>query len=121
MRSLLDIGWDPERGEIRLGSRAVAAEAVGPRDVLRLFGPNGPLLRPLTFGERNELTIRASVAAAPVAWLADAIHDAALVSGGSETDPSRDRSRASSGRSGNEAPDFDTVTCSGWDAPAAGR
>jgi hypothetical protein len=109
------IGFDSHRGEIRLGSRTVVATAAGSSGELRLHGPDGTVLRPLTFGERNLLTRRAAESSSPDEEVATLIRDAAIVTRGlGPTGPERDLTETAvalmlAGAT-VEAPCFDTVT-----------
>ena len=110
-----DIAFDSHSGEIRLGSRTVVATAMGSFGEIRLHGPDGTVLRPLTFGERNLLTRRAGESSSPNEEVATSIRDAAIVTRGSgPADQERDLTEKAvalmlAGAT-VEAPCFDTVT-----------
>lgn len=73
---------DAARGEVVLGDLALPFADADPPGALRLLPPAGPVLRPITFGERFRLVERASVAADPVENLCAAIMKCATVSPG---------------------------------------
>lgn len=81
---------DAPRGEIRVGSTAVPVRAAQPEGALRIGGPGGPVLRPLTFGERSRVTAQAAAAPHPPRALCAATLALATVS------PARDEADASS-------------------------
>ena len=77
-RLVLDIA----RGEARLGSRVVTIAAAGSRGEIQVGGPDGPILRPLTFGERTRAVVRARTTSTPRAGVAGAILQAATAQSG---------------------------------------
>ena len=70
---------DAARGEFVLGDLALPVADAEPTGALRLLSPAGPVLRPITFGERFRLVERAAVAADPVESLCAAIMKCATV------------------------------------------
>ncbi len=73
---------DAARGEFVVGDLALPVADAQPPGALRLLSPAGPVLRPITFGERFRLVERASVAADPVENLCAAVMKCATVSQG---------------------------------------
>ena len=56
---------DYVRGEALLGGTAVAIADAGARGQLQVGGPEGPVIRPLTFGERTRTVARAVASSRP--------------------------------------------------------
>lgn len=53
MPSLMHVEFDQLRGEVSAGGVAVSCSPTGHRGALRLGGASGPLVAPVTFGERT--------------------------------------------------------------------
>jgi hypothetical protein len=74
---------DALRGEILLGRTGVPVSEEGPEGALRVGGPAGPLLRPLTFGERGRVAAQAAASARPRDNLCAAVLRLATLAAGS--------------------------------------
>lgn len=73
---------DPGLGRAVLGGVEVAVAAVGGRGEVRVGGEDGPLLRPLLFGERSRVAAAALGSAVPESSLAAAVLEQATVEAG---------------------------------------
>jgi hypothetical protein len=73
---------EPHRGELVLGEMVVPVADAGPRGELRVGGPQGPVLRPVAFGERTRVVARAASSSAPRDGVAAALLRCATVEDG---------------------------------------
>ncbi|WP_437569802.1 hypothetical protein [Sorangium sp. So ce542] len=69
---------DAAGGRARIGRTEIAIAQAGTRGELRVGGASGPVLRPLTFGERTRLCARAAACPSPRDALCGALLGAAL-------------------------------------------
>ena len=83
MLSPAPIVIDALRGQAQLGQYRLPVAEAGPAGELRVGGPDGPVLRPLTFAERSRAVNRAAANAQPVDALCAALLRAATVRPGS--------------------------------------
>lgn len=82
MSPSIPIAIDLVRGEARIGEVVLVVAEAGSRGELRVGGPEGPVLRPLAFGERTRIVTRALAASNPRESVCAGILRAATVSPG---------------------------------------
>jgi hypothetical protein len=80
------VEFDDERGEVRAGGARTAFASAGRAGELRLGGRSGPIVRPVSFGERGRAGAAALTATDPEEALCAALRRAALAPG-SGVDP----------------------------------
>ena len=76
------VSFDWTRDVVHLGERECPVAVAGAHGEVRLGGDDGPVLRPLTFGERWRAVSRARASAAPSIALARLVHETATVRAG---------------------------------------
>ncbi|HXG24677.1 MAG TPA: hypothetical protein VNJ09_09000 [Chthonomonadales bacterium] len=82
MNPRIPIAIDPVHGEARIGEVVLPVAEAGSHGELRVGGPEGPILRPLTFGERTRIVSRALATSDPRESVCAGILRAATLSPG---------------------------------------
>lgn len=75
--------FDALRGEALIGNLQIRIADAGPNGELRVGGESGPILRPISFGQRQQIAARAVPALQPVDAVAAGVLQAATVETGS--------------------------------------